>query len=173
MVPEELTRPFPETNFTRWELVRSEVALRREIDNLPGEPGVWNNIEWLVYNILQPIRDRFGPIRVNSGYRCGELNRAVGGSNTSLHLMGHAADIEPLTEGVGLFEVLEWAFENTPFSELIAEHFPGGWVHIAGSREFAETGGKGTLKLKDESHNYARLTMEKLADILGEGRRLA
>lgn len=171
--PEDMKKPFEETNFTPWELVRSPTALRLGIDNIPGEPVLWDNIRWLVENILQPVREAFGPIRVNSGYRSLELNSAVGGSDRSLHLAGQAADIEPLRAGVALFEVLEWAYFNTPFVELIAEHFPDGWVHIAGSREFAETGRKGALKLKDKDHHYARMELGELARVLGDRPTLA
>jgi len=55
-------------NFTLAELCKSEVAIRRNIDNTPSEK-VQNNLQILVANVLQPLRDKFGPVTITSGYR--------------------------------------------------------------------------------------------------------
>lgn len=79
--------------FTVAEFVRSETADRRGIDNkLPKE--LLPNVQALINNVLDPLREAWGkPITVTSGYRCKALNKAVGGSATSQHMVGQAADV--------------------------------------------------------------------------------
>ena len=79
--------------FTIKELVRSDTARRLGIDNTPPADAV-RALHELVDHVLDPLRKAWGgPIRVNSGYRCPELNMAVGGSPNSQHQRGEAADI--------------------------------------------------------------------------------
>ena len=95
------------TNFTLEELYASPTAQRRHIDNTPTIV-VQQNLKMLAENVLQPIRDTYGyPIIVNSGYRCAELNKAVGGVRNSQHLTGCAADIRcTKTSKAYLFRVI-------------------------------------------------------------------
>ena len=80
-------------HFTIKELVRSDTARRLGIDNTPPACAV-AALNALVDHVLDPLRDAWGgPIRVNSGYRCPKLNKAVGGTPTSQHQRGEAADI--------------------------------------------------------------------------------
>lgn len=85
------------TNFTLHELLRSDTAERQPAlmrAQLEPPADVVRCLEHLVTTTLQPLRDALGvPIRVSSGYRSPRLNRAVGGSPTSQHLVGQAADI--------------------------------------------------------------------------------
>lgn len=77
------------------EFIASDTAERKGIDNTPTFDAV-NHLEELVAIILDPLREAWGsPLRVTSGYRCPELNKAVGGSRTSAHMTGYAADIQP------------------------------------------------------------------------------
>ena len=79
--------------FTIAELTRSDTARRLGIDNTPPASAV-NALTVLVDEVLDPLREAWGgPIRVNSGYRCPELNKAVGGTPSSQHQRGEAADI--------------------------------------------------------------------------------
>ena len=79
--------------FTIAELCRSATARRSGIDNRPPASAV-KALTVLVDEVLDPLREAWGgPIRVNSGYRCPELNEAVGGTPTSQHQRGEAADI--------------------------------------------------------------------------------
>ena len=79
--------------FTVKELIRSETALQLGIDNTPPDSAV-KALHELVNNVLDPLREAWGaPIWVNSGYRCPELNRIVGGTPSSQHQLGEAADI--------------------------------------------------------------------------------
>lgn len=80
-------------NFTLEEFLKSSEAERKGIKNVPGEAEI-ANLKRLCEKVLQPIRDRFKlVIRINSGYRCQELNKLVGGVPTSQHTKGQAADI--------------------------------------------------------------------------------
>ncbi len=81
-------------DFSYREFERSETADRRGICNVIASFAVRDAVRELVDTVLQPLRDRVGrPLRVNSGYRCPELNRAVGGAETSQHVRGEAADV--------------------------------------------------------------------------------
>ena len=80
-------------NFSYSEFENSDTAKRLHINNAITDWEVRDNIKALVENVLQPLRDSWGgPIFINSGYRCKELNEAVGGVETSQHVLGMAAD---------------------------------------------------------------------------------
>ena len=114
--------------FTFDELTASHTARRLGIDNTPDETAV-NNLYCLVSLVLDPARERFGQtIRVNSGYRCAALNRAVGGVRNSFHLSGRAADITAgsVEQNRRLFDILA----SLPHCELIWER-GGEWIHVA------------------------------------------
>ena len=94
---------FGAPNFTYEEFLRSDTALREGIQNIPDKDCVWCNMEYLAREVLQPVRDKFGPIRVTSGYRSAALNKVIPGSSaTSHHCSGSAADIEPVRKDVSL-----------------------------------------------------------------------
>lgn len=81
-------------NFTFAEFEASMVAKEKDIRNVITSFEVRDSIIALCRNVLQPLRDTWGkPMHVNSGYRCPELNAAVGGVPSSQHTKGEAADI--------------------------------------------------------------------------------
>lgn len=81
-------------NFTWEEFTKSDTAKRLHINNAITSWEVRDNIKALVEDVLQPLRDAWGgPLFINSGYRCLELNKAVGGVPTSQHVLGQAADV--------------------------------------------------------------------------------
>lgn len=145
-------------NFSYLELIRSDTAMRLGMNNLPKYDNVWTNLKDLATNCLQPIRDQFGSIKINSGYRSPELCLLVGSSVNSNHTRGEAADLEPFHNNIKLIDVINWAYNNLEFRELIAEYFPGGWVHIAYRK--IRGGNNKTLKLKDRNHHYSRVTID-------------
>lgn len=147
-------------NFQYGDFVSSELAVRKGIANVPTE-AEWQHVEALAKDILQPLRDKFGPIKVNSGYRSKALNDAVGSSDTSFHRTGGGCDIESST--VSLMTILNEAM-TMPISECIAEFFPNGWVHIG----YLKGDTRRNLKLKDDKHNYTKLTLAELHKIYGE-----
>lgn len=81
-------------NFDWKEFEKSDTAIRLHINNAITSWEVRDNIKALVDDVLQPLRDAWGgPLFINSGYRCLELNKAVGGVPTSQHVLGMAADV--------------------------------------------------------------------------------
>jgi len=121
-------------NFSVYEMTKSETALRRGLDNTPS-PAILDNLYLLCTEILQPIRDYYGKgVKVNSGYRSPAVNSAVGGSRTSDHCKGMAADIE--IPGIPNYELASFIADNFQFRQLILEFYtPGipdsGWVHVS------------------------------------------
>lgn len=88
----------------------------------------------LCNTVLEPIRAKFGPVRVTSGFRSRAVNMAVRGSASSQHCNGEAADIE--VRGVSNYELALWISNNLKFDQLILEFYtPGdpnsGWVHVS------------------------------------------
>jgi uncharacterized protein YcbK (DUF882 family) len=123
-------------NFTVDELCRSKTAQRRGIDNTPT-PSIRVNLEKLIANVLQPLRDKYGkPIIVDSGYRCPKLNTAVGGAKISQHLYGQAADIrtvsDTVTDNKRLFDTAKKMIDDKEIivGQLINE-YNYNWVHIS------------------------------------------
>ena len=81
-------------NFDWKEFTKSDTASRLHINNEIVDWDVRDNIKALVDHILQPLRTAWGgPLFINSGFRCPELNEAVGGVPTSQHVKGQAADV--------------------------------------------------------------------------------
>jgi len=120
-------------NFTMAEFIKSDTATKLGIDNTP-EGEHLEAAKALFENVVQKVRDHFGPTVLNSGYRCPELNAAVRGVATSQHCLGEAADIE--VPGVANAELAEWIRDNLDFDQVILEFYtPGipdsGWVHVS------------------------------------------
>lgn len=115
--------------FTIEEMTKSSTATAKGIDNTPSEEGVLK-LQKLIEAVLDPLREWYGkPIRVNSGFRCEALNEAVGGSDTSQHRLGEAADITVGTKK-GNKKLFEYIKDNLPFDQLINEsNFS--WVHVS------------------------------------------
>jgi len=116
------------------EFVSSQTAARRGIDNTPPA-DVIARLQLLCQHVLEPVRQRFGkPVVISSGYRSPALNRAVGGSATSQHVKGEAADFE--IPGLSNVEVARWMERKLNYDQLILEFYtPGqpnsGWVHVS------------------------------------------
>jgi zinc D-Ala-D-Ala carboxypeptidase len=121
-------------NFSLQEMTKSETALRFGLDNTPNDSQL-ENLVALCECVLQPVRDHFGKgVKVNSGFRDVEVNAKVGGSKTSDHTRGMAADIE--IPGVANAELAQWIVDNVSFRQVILEFYtPGipdsGWVHVS------------------------------------------
>ena len=121
-------------NFTLSEMTKSETALRYGMANDPSQTEI-DNLRTLCEQVLQPVRDYYGMgVKVNSGFRHPLVNAKVGGSTTSDHCKGFAADIE--IPGIPNAELAEWIAEHLEFRQLILEFYtPGvpdsGWVHVS------------------------------------------
>lgn len=119
--------------FTLKEFTRSSTAEKLGIVNEPTSEHQ-KNIQLLIDNVLDPLREKFGePIIVSSGYRSQALNKAVGGSSTSQHSKGQAADImaKNPADNAKLFNIISCSL---PYDQLIWEKgndaYPA-WVHVS------------------------------------------
>jgi|TARA_A100000172_G_scaffold77338_1_gene61624 zinc D-Ala-D-Ala carboxypeptidase len=120
-------------NFTLSELIKSDTAIRKGIDNNPNAEQI-DKLKMLCEKILQPVRDHFGRVKVTSGYRSPELCVAIGSSLTSQHSKAEAVDFECV--GVDNAEVADWVKMNCETDQLILEYYtPGepnsGWIHAS------------------------------------------
>ncbi|MDO4971495.1 MAG: D-Ala-D-Ala carboxypeptidase family metallohydrolase [Bacteroidales bacterium] len=117
-------------HFTLEELTRSTTASLRGIDNTPSAEAI-GCLEQLVEHILDPLREAWGkPIHVNSGYRCPRLNKEVGGSPSSQHMKGQAADITTgnPADNRRLYHLL--STQNLPVDQAINER-DFSWIHLS------------------------------------------
>ena len=128
-------------NFSLNELVKSQVAERKGINNNPS-PTQIENLQALAENILQPVRDHFQlPVIISSGFRCAELCIAIGSSINSEHCADNnsaAADFE--IPGIDNKELAEWIKSNLEYNQLILEFYregepTSGWVHCSYSTD--------------------------------------
>jgi len=148
-------------NFNLSEFLYSSTALRKNISNdMPRQ--YLPKIQFLVDTVIQPVRDKFGPIKINSGYRSVELCLAIGSTAHSNHAYGLAADIEAYDKKVSLYDILEYIEKNLEYKELIGEYFPTGWVHVAAELN----NNKKELKLKDKTHNYTHVSLQEIKNSL-------
>ena len=120
-------------NFSLSEMVKSATAVRLGVDNSPSSIHLVN-LTHLAIHILQPVRDQFGVITINSGYRSPALNAKVGGSKTSQHCNGQAADFESFSTPNP--DLALWITKNLDFDQIILEFYDGvdpnsGWVHCS------------------------------------------
>jgi zinc D-Ala-D-Ala carboxypeptidase len=132
-------------NFTIEELTASTVAIRNGLSNKPPQKALIA-ITTLAQQVLQPVRNQFGPVKVNSCYRTPEVNQLIGGSSKSSHCCAEddhgnvtksAADIEVFDIKVSNLELAQWIRDNLKFSQLILEFYHeekgphSGWVHVS------------------------------------------
>ena len=118
-------------NFMVREFTYSTTSFRKGIPNNPTEEHM-ANLKYLIDNIIQPLRDKIGPIRISSGYRSPALNRAIGGSSRSQHCRGMASDLQFVRDNnmdnkVIFDTILEMGID---FDQMINE-FNYKWIHIS------------------------------------------
>lgn len=121
-------------HFTLAEMTKSQTAERLGISNDPDEEALVN-LTLVCESILEPVRKHFDiPFAPSSAYRCPELNKEIGSSDTSQHISGQAVDFE--VPGVPNMELAEWVMENIDYDQLILEFYKegqpnSGWVHCS------------------------------------------
>ena len=128
-------------NFTLKELTRSNTALRLGIDNEPSKEGIYK-LTLLATEVLQPLRDRLGALRITSGYRSPELNKAIGGSTKSQHCKYEAVDLQYFKRGkmdnIKIYQALKEL--GLPFDQVILEFGDAtqyidpnnpAWIHLS------------------------------------------
>lgn len=116
------------------EAVKSNTALRLNIKNEPDDYQVTNMVG-IAHNVFEPLREYVGgPIKINSMFRCEELNRAIGGSSRSQHCEGRAIDIDDTFGHKTNAEMFEYIRKNLNFDQLIWEFGDDNnpaWVHVS------------------------------------------
>lgn len=120
--------------FTIDELTYSDTAKRLGIVNRPTAEQQ-QHLEELINNLLDPLREAWGsPIKVTSGFRSAELNKAIGGSITSAHCLGYASDLIPYKGTIKDFKafVRKWLRQNNIKFDQYINEFKGNteWVHL-------------------------------------------
>lgn len=117
------------------EATRSVTALRLGIDNTPNEYQL-QNMELIAKNVFEPLRKAVGgAIKINSFFRCEDLNKAIGGSSRSQHCQGRAIDVDDNYGHMSNNDMYKYIKENLDFDQLIFE-FPdengnASWIHVS------------------------------------------
>jgi len=121
-------------HFTLEEVTKSATADRLGIKNIPNADET-NSLILVCMAILEPVRKKYKiPFSPNSGFRCQELNKAIGSKPTSQHTKGQAVDIE--VPGVSNYDLAAWISETLMYDQIILEHYRlgepnSGWVHVS------------------------------------------
>ena len=114
--------------------VYSNTAIRRGIENKPNEKQL-SNMELVAEKVFEPVRKLVGgPIKINSFFRCPELNKAIGGSSKSQHCHGQAIDIDDTFGKATNAEMYHWIKDNLDFDQMIWEFGDDdnpAWVHVS------------------------------------------
>ena len=114
--------------------VYSITATRRGIDNTPNDEQL-DNMELIAEKVFETLRERGGgPRKINSFFRCPELNKAIGGSGKSQHCHGQAIDIDDTFDKATNAEMYNWIKENLDFDQMIWEFGDEdnpAWVHVS------------------------------------------
>ena len=144
-------------NLSIAEATYSATALRKGIVNKPTVTHLIS-LKAVANNIFQPCRNHFGkPLRVTSGYRSKELNKAIGGSNNSQHSKGEALDMQS-TSGYTNRELFMFIKDHLTFDQLIGE-FPDdmgefAWVHCS----YKEEGNRGEVLIAYKEDGKTKYT---------------
>ena len=146
-------------NFVLSEITKSNTAKRLGIKNEPEKKHL-ENMQRLITNLIQPMRDALGPIRISSGYRNPQLNRAIGGSTKSQHCKGEALDLQFWKKGeMCNKEIYDWVIKSEiEFDQMINE-FDYAWIHIS-----LKNGGKNRRMILEAYKDKDGDTAYKVAD---------
>ena len=116
------------------EATKSNTALRLNLDNTPNDYQITNMVG-LALNIFEPLRKFVGgPIKINSFFRCEQLNRAIGGSSRSQHCDGRAIDLDDTFGHKTNAEMFQYVKDNLNFDQMIWEFGDDNnpnWVHVS------------------------------------------
>lgn len=120
-------------HFALGEFIKSGTAQKRGINNVPQDIIVIVRLMTLCEQVLEPLRKRYGAIRITSGFRCQMLNLQVGGVINSQHTLGEAADIF-VPNHQALVNYMQFIQENCDFDQLILEprnQTLKRWLHVS------------------------------------------
>ena len=114
-------------HFTLREMITTS---HRKIDNRPPAEVI-ERLAALCVTLLEPVRIQFGPLLITSGFRCLGLNKAIGGSDTSAHVHGCAADFVSMRKHP-TSEIVDWIVaSDLPFDQVIDEYSStSNWIHL-------------------------------------------
>ena len=116
------------------EATNSRTAVRRGLDNIPNDEQL-DNMELIAEKVFEPLRKWVGgPIKINSFFRCPDLNKAIGGSRKSQHCQGQAIDIDDTYKVVANSDMYNYIKNNLDFDQLIWEFGDDNnpnWVHVS------------------------------------------
>ena len=130
-------------HFRKQEFEKSATAMRLGISNTVTEPELVANMVALAANVLEPLRAKWGPVSLSSGYRHPDLSQALGSKPTSSHCFAEAVDCEAF-QSPGNRAVFEWFVNESGLSwDQIILEFEGedpfdGWLHISSKRCLSE-----------------------------------
>ena len=114
--------------------VYSATAIRKDIDNEPNKDQM-ANMKLIAEKVFEPLRKWVGgPIKINSFFRCPELNTAIGGSHKSQHCKGQAIDIDDTFGHVTNADMYYWIKNHLDFDQMIWEFGDDNnpaWVHVS------------------------------------------
>ena len=114
--------------------VYSITAIRKGINNEPNKKQL-SNMKLIAEKIFEPLRSYVGgPIKINSFFRCPDLNKSIGGSSKSQHCHGQAIDIDDTYGKMSNSDMYEWIKENLDFDQMIWEFGDDNnpaWVHVS------------------------------------------
>lgn len=115
-------------NFTLEQMIYSETAIEKQIDNTPNAEQR-DNLKQLCNKVLEPIYTQICKFDVSSGFRGDNLNKVIPGASTgSAHKDGQASDIVPIGKNVEeVYKLIKKS--NIPFTKMIHEF--SNWIHIS------------------------------------------
>jgi hypothetical protein len=135
-------------HFTLVEMIRTS---HRYIGNMPNTEEI-RRLTKLCREFLEPVRSQFGALWITSGFRCEKLNLTIGGSTTSAHQYGCAADFVPL-QGQPTINVVDWIVDESglEFDQVIDEYSStSNWIHLGMLRPVGnQTPRKEALTMRD------------------------
>ena len=121
-------------HITHKEAIRSNTALRLNISNIPNDYEI-SNMVGIANHVFEPLREYVGgPIKINSMFRCEDLNRAIGGSSRSQHCQGRAIDLDDTFGHKTNAEMFNYIKNNLNFDQLIWEFGDNknpAWIHVS------------------------------------------
>lgn len=120
-------------HLTLEELITSQTATRKRIDNTPSAQVI-SNLKLVAEKVFEPLREGLGkPIKISSGYRSPALNKIIGGAKNSQHTTGEALDLQGIG-GLKNSEIFNYIKNNLDYSQLIWEYGTEkepAWVHVS------------------------------------------
>ena len=116
-------------------MIYSETAANHHIDNMPNETEI-ENLKNMCEKILEPLRQHFGVVRINSGFRCPKLNQRIGGVGNSQHQFGQAADIRCSNKDIAR-KYFSFITVHCIYDQLLFEYNRCGifWIHVSLRRD--------------------------------------